>query len=56
MYWMGLMLLLAMTLDGCSNQSDKSGRPEEPLTLDLFTEDSPFVNSARFCADMKQHH
>ena len=34
MYWMGLMLLLAMTLDGCSNQSDKSGRPEEPLTLE----------------------
>jgi hypothetical protein len=34
MYWMALMLLLAMTLDGCSNQSDKSGRPEEPLTLE----------------------
>lgn len=34
MYWMGLMLLLAMALDGCSNQSDKSGRPEEPLTLE----------------------
>ena len=31
---MGLTLLLAMTLDGCSNQSDKSGRPEEPQTLE----------------------
>jgi Intracellular proteinase inhibitor len=34
MVWMCLTLLLAMTLDGCSNQSDKSGRPEEPLTLE----------------------
>jgi len=32
--WMGLTLLLAVTLDGCSNQPDKSGRPEEPLTLE----------------------
>ena len=33
-YWMGLTLLLAMTIHGCSDQSDKSGRPEEPLTLE----------------------
>jgi hypothetical protein len=37
MYWTCLILLLFMTLpgfDGCSQQADKSGRPQNPLTLE----------------------
>jgi Intracellular proteinase inhibitor len=37
MYWIGLMLLLCMTLlgfDGCGNQAGRPGRPEEPLSLE----------------------
>jgi intracellular proteinase inhibitor BsuPI len=37
MYWIGLMLLLSMALpgfDGGNHQSGKSGRPENPLTLE----------------------
>jgi Intracellular proteinase inhibitor len=37
MYWIGLLLLLSMALlgfNGCSNQADQPGRPEEPLSLE----------------------
>ncbi len=37
MYWFCLMLLLAITIigfDGCSQQSGKSSRPEDPLSLE----------------------
>lgn len=37
MYWIGLMLLLSMTLlgvDGCSRQTGNPGRPDEPLSLE----------------------
>jgi hypothetical protein len=37
MYWIGLMLLVSMALPssgGCSHQSGKSGRPENPLKLE----------------------
>ncbi len=37
MYWIGLLLLLSMTLlgfNGCSHQADQPGRPEDPLSLE----------------------
>jgi hypothetical protein len=34
MVWMGLSLLLAMTIDGCSHRAGTPGRPEEPLSLE----------------------
>lgn len=37
MYWIGLTLLLTMTLlgfDGCSHQAGNPRRPEDPLTLE----------------------
>jgi hypothetical protein len=37
MYWIGLALLLSMTIlgfDGCSHQADKPSGPEDPLSLE----------------------
>jgi hypothetical protein len=37
MYWIGLILLLGMTLlgfDGCGHQAGKPGGPEDPLSLE----------------------
>jgi hypothetical protein len=37
MYWIGLTLLLSVMVlgfNGCSDQADKPGRPEDPLSLE----------------------